>query len=406
MKKKIGITLAVIALLVCMISVVAFTACKETSTQEAAEAAWAEISNKSAKTTVKIEGVEVAIGVDGDEKAISVVADAQINLVRTWKDGVLTIDITAKPTKVELKLNSVIDGLVGGLIKNYVNFDKLSGLEFKGQAFYEYGDPDKTIGVRNMSVTGLKSAIPALTDKNITDEAWEIAFMIDGQRVTEVSYPVADLNKLIMENETIAPIVSGLFNEDYTLDLGAIIDDLLLNQTLLDFSNEDNANNADGTYTNSVSALDNLNFLMNVWNNISADGMKLLNEFVHPDMEIDITKDITLPLGQILGVFLDDSEFANLLPNLLENLITKKGTMSVNGTIENDIFTSLKMTIQNAEIDLSQDQVKSIADIVLGMLGGGDLGGIDVAGLVEQIAGGDAYIDFGKITVESTFTVA
>lgn len=405
MKKKIGITLAVIALLVCIISVVAFTACKETSTQEAAEAAWAEISNKSAKTTVKIEGVEVAIGVDGNDKAISVVADAQIDLVRTWKDGVLTIDITAKPTKVELKLNAFIDGLVGGLIKNYVNFDKLSGLEFKGQAFYEYGDPDKTIGIRNMSVTGLRSAIPALTDKNITDEPWEIAFMIDEQRVTEVSYPVAKLNGLIMEGE-VGAVVSQLFNEDYTLDLGAIIDDLLLNQTLLDFSNEDNANNADGTYTNSVSALDNLNFLMNVWNNISADGMNALNAIISPDMEIEVTEGVFLPVGQILGVFLDDSEFTNLLPNLLENLITKKGTMSVNGTIENDIFTSLNMTIQNAEIDLSQDQVNSIAKIVLDMLEGVDFGSIDVTKLVDEIAGGDAYIDFGKITVNSTFTVA
>ena len=405
MKKKIGITLAVIALLVCIISVVAFTACKETSTQEASEAAWAEISNKSAKTTVKIEGVEVAIGVDGNDKAISVVADAQIDLVRTWKDGVLTIDITAKPTKVELKLNAFIDGLVGGLIKNYVNFDKLSGLEFKGQAFYEYGDPDKTIGIRNMSVTGLRSAIPALTDKNITDEPWEIAFMIDEQRVTEVSYPVAKLNGLIMEGE-VGAVVSQLFNEDYTLDLGAIIDDLLLNQTLLDFSNEDNANNADGTYTNSVSALDNLNFLMNVWNNISADGMNALNAIISPDMEIEVTEGVFLPVGQILGVFLDDSEFTNLLPNLLENLITKKGTMSVNGTIENDIFTSLNMTIQNAEIDLSQDQVNSIAKIVLDMLEGVDFGSIDVTKLVDEIAGGDAYIDFGKITVNSTFTVA
>ena len=375
--------------------------------QEASEAAWAEISNKSAKTTVKIEGVEVAIGVDCDNKAISVVADAQIDLVRTWKDGVLTIDITAKPTKVELKLNSFLEGIAGGIINEYVNFDKLSGLEFKGQAFYEYGDPDKTIGIRNMSVTGLDSAIPALTDENITDEPWEIAFMIDGQRVTEVSYPVAQLNDLIMNDPTVGKVVSGLFNEDYTLDLGAIIDDLLLNQTLLDFSNEDNANNADGTYTNSVSALDNLNFLMNVWNNISADGMNLLNTFISPDMEIDITEDITLPLGQILCVFLDESELTNLLPNLLENLITKKGTMSVNGTIENDIFTSLKMTIQNAEIELSQDQVNSIAEIVLGMLEGVvDFGNFDVKGLVEQIAGGDAYIDFGKITVESTFTVA
>ena len=405
MKKKIGITLAVIALLVCIISVVAFTACKETSTQEAAEAAWAEISNKSAKTTVKIEGVEVAIGVDGNDKAISVVADAQIDLVRTWKDGVLTIDITAKPTKVEPKLNAFIDGLVGGLIKNYVNFDKLSGLEFKGQAFYEYGDPDKTIGIRNMSVTGLRSAIPALTDKNITDEPWEIAFMIDEQRVTEVSYPVAKLNGLIMEGE-VGAVVSQLFNEDYTLDLGAIIDDLLLNQTLLDFSNEDNANNADGTYTNSVSALDNLNFLMNVWNNISADGMNALNAIISPDMEIEVTEGVFLPVGQILGVFLDDSEFTNLLPNLLENLITKKGTMSVNGTIENDIFTSLNMTIQNAEIDFSQDQVNSIAKIVLDMLEGVDFGSIDVTKLVDEIAGGDAYIDFGKITVNSTFTVA
>ena len=95
-----------------------------------------------------------------------------------------------------------------------------------------------------------------------------------------------------------------------------------------------------------------------------------------------------------------------MLPNLLENLITKKGTMSVNGTIENDIFTSLNMTIQNAEIDLSQDQVNSIAKIVLDMLEGVDFGSIDVTKLLDEIAGGDAYIDFGKITVNSTFTVA
>ena len=65
------------------------------------------------------------------------------------------------------------------------------------------------------------------------------------------------------------------------------------------------------------------------------------------------------------------------------------------------------MNIQNAKIELSWEQVSSIADIVLGMLEGViDFGGIDVSGLVEQIAGGDAYIDFGMITVESTFTVA
>ena len=165
MKKKIGITLAVVVLLVCVISVAALAGCNKITAenaQEATEANWAEISNKSATTTVDIKNAEIALGVNGDSKAVSITASAQVTLNRTWKDGVLTIDVTAKPTAVDFSVNVGTDlaGTIKNLLANTVNFDKLTGLEFKAQAFYNYGSEEKTIGVRNMTVSGLASAIP------------------------------------------------------------------------------------------------------------------------------------------------------------------------------------------------------------------------------------------------------
>ena len=367
---------------------------------------WDKYSNKSAVTTVTISGAEIAIGVNGDKKAVVFSFDAHVELIRTWKNGILTIDITAKPTEVELKLNSFLEGIAGGIISQYFNVDEFTGLELKAQIYYEYGTYDKYIGVRDMSISGLRSAIPALTDENITNEPYEIKFNVGEEYVTEVSYPLAEFDEAIQNGE-VGTYLEMLFNEDYTFDPVGIFEDMLLGQTALDFGDPTNATFGSGRYSNSVSALDNLNFLMNVWDNINEDGMNVLNTFISPDMEIYVGEDVLLPIGQILGVFLDDSEFTNLLPNLLENLITRKGTMRVDGTIANGIFTSLNMNIQNAEIDLSRDQVNSIADIVLGMLEGIiDFGAFNANELVEQIAGGDAYIDFGKITVNSTFTVA
>ncbi len=406
MKKKIGITLAVIALLVCIISVVCLAGCDKgvpvETAQATTEANWAEINNKTATTSIQIKDAELSLG-DG---AMSITASAQIDLVRTWKDGVLTIDITAKPTAIDYDFGS-LDSIVDQLIGSYVNFDKLTGLEFKGQAFYEYGDPDKTIGVRNMSVTGLRSAIPALTDKNITDEAWEIAFMIDGQRVTEVSYNLSELNGLL-EGGEVGGYIAMIFDENYKLDLNAIIDDLLLNQTLLDFSDSSKATLTDGAYKNSVSALDNLNFLMNVWNNISESGMEMVSGLLSDEqamnqlIPLDDSGENYVALGTILKALIPD--FSDAIPSLIEN-ITEDKQMAVTGTIENDIFTKLNMQTNGFRIVLDEDQVKTITDEVSRVL---EVLGVDlpIGSIIDAVAGGKAYLSLGNVAVNSTFTVA
>ena len=406
MKKKIGITLAVIALLVCIISVVCLAGCKEEvpveTAQATTEANWAKINNKTATTSIQIQNAELSLG-DG---AMSITASAQIDLVRTWKDGVLTIDITAKPTDIDYDFGS-LDSVVDGLIGSYVNFDKLTGLEFKGQAYYNYGSKDKTIGIRNMSVTGLKSAIPALTDKNITDEAWEIAFMIDGQRVTDVSYNLSELNGLL-EGGDIGDYIGMIFDENYTLDLNAIIDDLLLNQTLLDFSDSSKATLAEGSYKNSVSALDNLNFLMNVWDNISEAGNDLVSGLLSDEeamnnlIPLDDSGENYVALGTILKALIPD--FSDAIPSLIEN-ITEDKQMNVKGTIADGIFTKLSMQTKDFRIVLDKDQVKAITDEVSRIISvlGTDL---PIGSIIDAVAGGEAYLSLGNVVVDSTFTVA
>lgn len=406
MKKKIGITLAVIALLVCIISVVCLAGCKEEvpveTAQATTEANWAKINNKTATTSIQIQNAELSLG-DG---AMSITASAQIDLVRTWKDGVLTIDITAKPTYIDYdfgKLESTVDGFIDGK----VNFDKLTGLEFKGQAYYNYGSEDKTIGIRNMSVTGLKSAIPALTDKNISDEAWEIAFMIDGQRVTDVSYNLSELNGLL-EGGDIGDYIGMIFDENYTLDLNAIIDDLLLNQTLLDFSDSSKATLAEGSYKNSVSALDNLNFLMNVWNNISEAGNDLVSGLLSDEeamnnlIPLDDSGENYVALGTILKALIPD--FSDAIPSLIEN-ITEDKQMNVSGTIADGIFTKLNMQTNDFRIVLDKDQVKAITDEVSRVL---EVLGVElpIGSIIDAVAGGEAYLSLGNVVVNSTFTVA
>ena len=406
MKKKIGITLAVIALLVCIISVVCLAGCKEEvpveTAQATTEANWAKINNKTATTSIQIQNAELSLG-DG---AMSITASAQIDLVRTWKDGVLTIDITAKPTDIDYdfgKLESTVDGFIDGK----VNFDKLTGLEFKGQAYYNYGSEDKTIGIRNMSVTGLKSAIPALTDKNISDEAWEIAFMIDGQRVTDVSYPLSELNGKL-EGGDIGGYIGMIFDENYKLDLNAIIDDLLLNQTLLDFSDSSKATLAEGSYKNSVSALDNLNFLMNVWDNISDEGMGIISGLLSDEgamnnlIPLDDSGENYVALGTILKALIPD--FSDAIPSLIEN-ITEDKQMNVKGTIADGIFTKLNMQTNDFRIVLDETQVKTITDEVSRVL---EVLGVElpIGSIIQAVAGGEAYLSFGNVAVDSTFTVA
>lgn len=403
MKKKIGITLAVIALLVCIISVVCLAGCDKgvpvETAQATTEANWAEINNKTAKTSIQIQNAELSLG-DG---AMSITASAQIDLVRTWKDGVLTIDITAKPTAIDPdfgKLESLVDELIG----SYVNFDKLTGLEFKGQAFYEYGKEGKRIGIRDMSVTGLAAAIPALKE-SVTADPWPIRFTIGEELVTEVSYPVAKLNGLLESNDMVAGVIGTLFDENYTLDLGAIIDDLLLNQTLLDFSDSSKATLTDGTYGNSVSALDNLNFLMNVWNNINETGMEFVSGMLQDqgmDQLISLKGGEYVHLSGILKALIPN--FDDAIPSLIEN-ITEDKQMKVTGTIADGIFTKLNMQTNDFRIVLDETQVKAITDEVSRVL---EVLGVDlpIGSIIDAVAGGEAYLSLGNVVVNSTFEVA
>lgn len=413
MKKKIGITLAVVVLLVCVISVAALAGCNKITAenaQEATEANWAEISNKSAKTSVTITDAKIALGVNGADAALTLTASAQIDLVRTWENGMLTIDVTAKPTKIAFggTYGTLINQIKGAL-ENYVNFDKLTGLEFKGQAFYNYGSEEKTIGVRNMTVSGLASAIPALAeaDDNITDAAWAIRFLNSdsGKYESEVSYNLADLNGLIEENDVVSGVLSKVFNEGYTLDLTAIIEDLLVNQTMLDFSDATSATYEDGVYRNTVKATDNLSFITEIWNQISnkAAISGMLQDVVLEDIKIgDGTFDI--PVTGILKELLGKSDFSNLVPDILAKV---NGNMTVEGTIENDIFTSLKATLSNPTISLTSANVKYLIENVLNpILTAAGVNNPLVGTVIDAVEGGSASVSLGTITVNSTFTAA
>ena len=407
MKKKLGITLAVVVLLVCVISVACFAACKPTvevtkdNAQAATETNWAEIDSKSAKTTISLSGVTISLA-DGN---ITISAGADITLDRKWEGGTLTIGVTAKPKDVKVVLGDL--SFLETTIAGFVNFEKLNDLTFTGEAFYNYGT-DKTIGVRNMSVTGLKSAIPALTDKNITDAAWEIKFDIneDGKYEKEASTSLNGLNDLVKEG-TVGSTISKLFPEDYTLDLVSIIEGLLVNQTMLDFSDTTNATFDGTTYQNKVPALDNLNFLMNVWNQIT-DGGKDVLALLLPKAGIPIEANghkADIKIGEILtGLGIN---VANLVPSLLETLVTD-GTMSVSGTVTDGYFSNLKARISDVSVNLSEQQVGVITSTVSQLLK--DLNvtipGIDIGNIIDIAAGGAASISLGTIQVDSTYTVA
>ena len=408
MKKKIGITLAVVMLLVCIISVACLAGCKEKVTAEnaqtATEANWAKIDNKSATTSVTITDAEIALGVNGSEKAVSIKASAQIDLVRTWKDGVLTIDITAKPTKITpVVLDKDLTDTVLGMLENTVNLSKLTSLTFTGQAFYNYGSEEKTIGVRNLKVTGLKSAIPAL--KDVTDD-WDIKFKSGDSYVSEVSYNLSSLD--LANNPTVGGILKGLFNEGYNLDLIGIIEGLLLNQTMLDFSNASGAAYENNHYEASgIKVSDNLNFISEVWDQIKSKDA--LNDLIG-DLAIDDVKIgnavVDIPVAGILKQIIGKDTLANLLPDLLAKI---EGNMTVSGDVDGGVFTSLDATLAGTKISLTQDNVNYIVENVVNPI----LGGISMDGTVKGIVDnvikgvteGTAYISLGTITVSSTFTV-
>ena len=401
MKKKIGITLAVVMLLVCIISVACLAGCKEKVTAEnaqtATEANWAKIDNKSATTTVTITDAEIALGVEGNTKAASIKASAQIDLVRTWKDGVLTIDITAKPTKIDLavKVGGDMTKTVKDVLKAWVDLDKLTGIEFKGQAFYNYGSEEKTIGIRNLSVTGLKSAIPALKDENITDEAWAIKFKSGDSYVSEVSF---DLGSIDLSGAQ--AILDSVFGEGYQLDLVGIVEGLLVNQTMLDFSKSANAAYADNYYENNgLKVTENFNFVKEIWDQI---GDKSIIEGLLSQAKIKIgDHEVSLPklVKSILGV--------NTLGNLLDDVFKRvEGTMSVSGDVDGGVFTNLYATISGTKVSLTNANVTTLVTEIVNPL----LASIEnipdaIAPVIPAVTKGAAYISLGTITVDSTFTV-
>ena len=364
---------------------------------------WSRYDNKSATTTITITDLEIAFGIDGDDKAICVTAGAQIDLTRTWNDGTLTIDIVARLTDFDITLND--DPALNGIIEGenaLIDVAAMTNIKFTGQAFYNYAG--ETIGVRNLQVEGLAQAIPALKD-TITEDPWLIYFDEDRQ-VREIRSDLSELNKMLHEG-TGGKVIEGIFDENYTFDIVSIIDDLLLNQTMLNFGDPANAILQNGQYINNVSALDNLGFLTDVWNNITADGKSLLQELFGPESEIEIG-DFTLPIGEILSIFLSADQFGDLLPNLIQEAVTD-GNMSVTGTVEDNMFKDLHMTTTGVSIDLDEKEVNKLADVIKGMLPaeGVTINGepFDMDGILNAVAGKSAYISLGTIAVDSTFTV-
>lgn len=426
MKKKIGITLAVIALLVCIISVVCLAGCNEKVTaekaQEATEANWAKIDGKkTATTTIQISGAEIALGVDGDEKAASITAGAEVKLTRTWENGELTINIEAHPTDIDFNLDGipgVEDMLFGkeGLLNAYVNMSKLKDLKFTGTAFYKYGSEDKTIGVKDLKVSGLASALPIVVSSNpnanITDAEYAIKFMNNktGKYEPEVSFNLSSIDLSAVANY-------GIFKEGYSLDLVGIIEDLLLNQTLLDFES-DSASYADGSYSSTVSFANNFNFVKDVWNNIDEEaGLLAINALLGKaaitvsDMDTpDPFDDVKIELGSVLKKLLGKDTFNTLLDDVLGLF---SGKMTTTGKVEDGIFTSLTSTLSDVKLSLDKDQVAAITDEVSRVISALAAGGKVPAAVsslvptvINAIAGGEAYISLGRIVVSSTFNVA
>ena len=377
----------------------------------ATAANWQRYNNKSATTTVTITDAEIALGVDGNTKAASIKASAQIDLVRTWKDGVLTIDITAKPTKIDLAVNVGGDmtGTVKDVLSTWVNLDKLTGIEFKGQVFYNYGSEEKTIGIRNLSVTGLASAFPALKEENaiITDEAWAIKFDTNGdcEYENEASYNLSSLD--LANDPTIGAILSILFKEGYNLDLIGIIEGLLLNQTMLDFSNASNAVYANNHYENSgLRVTENFNFISEVWDQIS--DKEAVNALLDNIFYVKIGSAVLdIPVADILKQFIGKDTLANLLPDLLAKI---EGNMTVSGDVAGGVFTNLDATISGTKITLNKETVNTLVDeIATPLLASIENIPSEVDSIIDQvlpvITEGTAYISLGTIVVDSDFMV-
>ena len=183
---------------------------------------------------------------------------------------------------------------------------------------------------------------------------------------------------------------------------------LLLNQTMLDFSNATNAAYADNHYENNgIKVTENFNFVKEIWDQIK--DKEALNALIG-DLAIDDVKIgnavVDIPVAGILKQIIGKDTLANLLPDLLAKI---EGNMSVSGDVDGGVFTSLDATLAGTRISLTQDNVNYIVENVVNPI----LGGISMDGTVKGIVDnvikgvteGTAYISLGTITVSSTFTV-
>ena len=240
-----------------------------------------------------------------------------------------------------------------------------------------------------------------------TDD-WDIKFDTNGDEVyeNEVSF---NLSKLDLANDpTIGAILPKLFNEGYNLDLIGIIEGLLLNQTMLDFSNASGAAYENNHYEASgIKVSDNLNFISEVWDQIK--DKEALNALIG-DLAIDDVKIgnavVDIPVAGILKQIIGKDTLANLLPDLLAKI---EGNMSVSGDVDGGVFTSLDATLAGTKISLTQDNVNYIVENVVNPILGGISMDSTVKGIVDNVikgvTEGTAYISLGTITVSSTFTV-
>ena len=267
-----------------------------------------------------------------------------------------------------------------------------------------------------MTVSGLASAIPAVVKgnptANITDEPYAIRFLnSDSGKYdkSEVSFDLASIDLSGAQS-----ILDSVFGQGYNLDLVGIIEGLLVNQTMLDFSNATGATYADGLYENNVKVTDNLNFITEIWNQINDEGKAMVGAMLEEagivyddngtkDNKLDDKK---IMIGEVLKNILGVNTLNNLLPDLLAKI---EGNMSVNGKVEDGIFTSLNATLSGTRISLTAANanyiVENVAKPVIDSI---DNISKDVQKIIDQvlpvITKGSAYISLGTITVNSTFT--
>lgn len=393
MKKKVIISMAVVALLVCLVTVLCLSGCVNASNApEKTSEAWSKIDNKTATSVVTIKNAELSLG-DGK---LTAKASAEVKLTREFSGGNMTMKIEAGLTAFELGgSDPTIANMVNAAAGAFVNFDELKNLKITGTVFYNAAEEGKPIGIKDLKVKNLATAIPAI--KGVNDD-WDIKFSDgNGGYTSEVSYPIGNLNEQLTSG-TAASIVNGLFPDG--LDVLGMIDDLLLDQTMLDFSNKDNAAYKKGVYTNEVAATDNINFLLSLWNGLMSSNKAMVLGLLG-DVEIKEATE-TEPAITIMDV-LEDLGIANDPINDLINNCMNKGKMTVEGKIDSKIFTELKATISGVKLTLDADQVEAVVGLVTTLIPSIPS---NVTEIINKVAGGEAYLSLGTITVNNTYTVA